>query len=108
MFRRQIALGQRRAQPHRGGIFVVGAGEAGIEAIEQASFSGRRQRGMIGDVVGGAHEIVERQDRRAVARMNKPRRNREILIPVSLARPPSAGVSRVDACFVHRNSETLS
>ena len=42
---------------------------------------------MIGNVVGGADEIIERQDRAAIARVNKERRHREIFIPMPLARP---------------------
>jgi hypothetical protein len=41
---------------------------------------------VIGNIVGGAHEIVERKNRPAVARSNEPGRHREILIPVTLAR----------------------
>jgi hypothetical protein len=47
---------------------------------------------MIGDVVGGADEIVEGQDRLAVARRNEKGGDREILIPVALAGPQIAGV----------------
>ena len=101
MLRRQTALGERRAQPHRNRVLVVCAVKSGLEAVEQAKFLGRRQRRMVGDVVGGAHEIVERQDRRAMARVNEERGDREILVPVAFARPPIALV------VVHRNSETL-
>ena len=106
MFWRQTALGQRGAQPHRHGIVVVRADEAAIEAIEQSELLGRRKRRMIGDIVGGAHEIVERQDRLAVARMNEKGGDREILVPVALARPPVFGV--VCARIVHRNSGILA
>ena len=101
MFGRKLALGERRAKPHRDRIVGVGAVEPRFEAIEQTKFFGRRERCVIGNVVGGAHEIVERQDRRAIARMNEKGRNREILIPVALARPQCAR-------FVHRNSEILA
>jgi hypothetical protein len=40
---------------------------------------------MIGDIVGGSDEIVERQDQRAVTRMNDPGRDRKILVAVCLA-----------------------
>jgi len=46
----------------------------------------RRQRGMVGNVVGGADEIVERQDRLAMARVDEKGCDREIFIPVPLAR----------------------
>ena len=86
VLRRQIARGKLAAQAHRDRVAVVLAGEAGIEAIEQRQFFGRRQRRVVGDVVGGTDEIVERQDRPAMARSNEPGRHREILIPVALAR----------------------
>jgi hypothetical protein len=40
---------------------------------------------VIGNVVGGADEIVEGQDRLAMARVNEKGRDREIFIPVPLA-----------------------
>ena len=40
---------------------------------------------MIGDVVGDADEFVERQDGRAMARMNEPRGDRKILVVMALA-----------------------
>ena len=87
MLRRKPALGERGAQPHRNRIVGVGAVKPGCQAIEQTKLLGRRQRRMIGDVVGGAHEIVERQDRLAIARANEEGRHRKILIPMAFARP---------------------
>jgi len=46
---------------------------------------------VVGDVVRRAHEFVERQDRRAMARMNEPRRDRKILVAVALARSGFGG-----------------
>jgi hypothetical protein len=40
---------------------------------------------MIGNIVCGAHKIVERQNRAAMAWVNKKGRDRKILIPVALA-----------------------
>src|SRR5262245_29757040 len=48
---------------------------------------------MIGDVVGGADEIVEGKDQRAVPRMDDPRGDRKILVTVRLARPEVAGAA---------------
>ena len=45
---------------------------------------------MIGDIVGGSDEIVERKDQRPVPRVNDPRRDRKILVAVSLAGPQFA------------------
>jgi hypothetical protein len=41
---------------------------------------------MIGNIIGGADEIIERQNWLAMARVNEKGRNREIFIPVALAR----------------------
>ena len=100
MLRREIMRGELGAQPHRDRVAVVLAGQPGIEAIEQLEFFGRRQRRVVGDVVRRAHEIVERQDRPAMAPSNEPGRHREILIPVALARSQCARI-------IHRSSETL-
>src|SRR5262245_46060857 len=48
---------------------------------------------MIGDVVGGADEIVERKDQRPMPRMDDPRGNRKILVTVRLAGPEVAGAA---------------
>jgi hypothetical protein len=40
---------------------------------------------MIGDIVGGPDETVERQDQRPVTRMNDPGRDRKILVAVCFA-----------------------
>src|SRR5690242_16046057 len=79
---RQPARVQSPPQPHRDLIGVVGADDASTESIEQSELLLRAQHGMIGDVVGGAYEIVEREDRLAMARMNEKGCYREILIPV--------------------------
>ena len=42
---------------------------------------------MVGDVVGNAHEFVERHDRPAVLGRDHPRGHGEILVPRALARP---------------------
>ena len=116
MPRRKRPLGERVAQPDRDSVVVVLAGETCVEPIEQIELLLRRQRGMIGDIVGGAHKIVERQDGAAVARMNQEGGDREILVPVSLSRPPIRNIRSLDvgrvgvtyAGIVHCNSETLA
>ena len=40
---------------------------------------------MIGDVVGGAHEAIEREDRTAPLLAQKPRGDGKILVPMALA-----------------------
>ncbi len=103
---REIALGKRRAQPRRDRIFGTAAEEARFEAIEQRELFRRRQRRVVGDVVGGADEIIERQNHRAMARMNQERRHREILVPMPLA--GAQFVSAVCIRVVHLVSETLA
>ena len=106
VFGRQIALGKRRAEPHRDRIFGIAAEEARFEAIEQRELFRRRERGVIGDVVGGADEIIERQDHAAMARMYEKGRHREILVPMPLA--GAQFVSAVWCRVVHLVSETLA
>ena len=59
--------------------------ESALEQIEIAELLVRRQRGMIGDIVSGADEIVEGEDQSPVTRMNDPRRDRKILVAVGLS-----------------------
>jgi hypothetical protein len=56
-----------------------------FEQIEIVELFALTQRCVIGDIVGGSDEIVERQDQRAVTRMNDPGRDRKILVAVCLA-----------------------
>jgi hypothetical protein len=86
MARRELARRQLRAQCDRDRIVVVPAEQRRFELIHQCELFRRRQRGMVGNIVGGAHEFVEGEDRRAVARMNEPRRHGKVLVPVALAR----------------------
>ncbi len=48
---------------------------------------------MIGDVVGGAHEFVERENRRAMLRADQQRGHGEVLVPVALARTEFGGLA---------------
>jgi hypothetical protein len=83
---REPARVQSPAQPYRRRVVIIGASETTIQPIEQCELLRRRQRGMVGDIVGGADEIVECEDRLAMARVNEKGRHREVFIPVSLAR----------------------
>ena len=51
------------------------------------------QSDVIGDIVGGADEIVEGKDQRPVPRMDDPRGDRKILVTVRLARPEVTGAA---------------
>ena len=83
--RRKAVRRQRVAQPCGDRLALRLAGEAVLQPIDERELLGRRQRRMIGDVVGDADEFVERQDGRAMARMNEPRGDREILVVMALA-----------------------
>ena len=87
MARRQAALTQRFAQGGPPSRLVVIAEEGGFETIEMSELFLRPQGRVIGDVVGGAHEIIERQDDGAMARVDQPRRDRKVFIAVALAGP---------------------
>src|SRR5262245_45769974 len=56
---------------------------------------------MIGDVVGGAHEFIEGENGRAMARMDEPRGHGKILVPMALARSRFGGID-------HHPSATLA
>jgi hypothetical protein len=95
--RRQPARRKRGAQPHRLTIVVALAEQVPLEAIELGKFFGFAQVCVIGDVVGHADELVERQDDAAMARVDQPRRNGEILVAVTLARTQLSGRTHCDA-----------
>src|SRR5262249_46054548 len=102
---RQRPRGKRDAQTHRRNVLAVLADEAGAEAVEEIELLIRLERRMVGNIVGGSYEIVERQYRAAMARMNEKRRDRKVLVPVSFSRAPIGRVGH--GRIVHRGSETL-
>ena len=93
MTRRQSALRELLTQRHAFRIAIACAVEIGLELIEQGEFLVRFELGVICNVIGGAHEVIEGENRRAVARMDEPRRDWKILIPVRLARPQLASIA---------------
>src|SRR5204862_6766545 len=78
-------LGEGGAQADRFLLCVAVAAQFRFKQGEQPELLVRRQRRMIGDVVGGPDEIVERENQRPVTRMNDPRRDRKILVAVGLS-----------------------
>ena len=76
---------------HRFAIVVAAAEQVRFEPIELRELLVRLQRRVIGDVVGDAHEFVERQDDAAMARVDQPRRDRKILVAMALARTQFTG-----------------
>src|ERR1019366_8817471 len=77
----------RRGEPQVDGLrlAVALAQQFGLEQIEISELVARPERCMIGDIVGGPDKIVECEDQRPVPRMNDPRRDRKVLVAVSLA-----------------------
>ena len=53
--------------------------------IQQRELGFGRSGFMVGDIVGGAHEAVKRQDRRAVARRDEDGSDGKILVAMALA-----------------------
>jgi len=66
-------------------LAVAMAQQFGFEQIEVGELVALAELGMIGDIVGGPDKIVECEDQRPVARMDDPRRDRKVLVTVSLA-----------------------
>ena len=89
--RRQSALGKRMAQAHGFGIVVALPQQIRLQPVELHELVFRLQARMIRDIVGNADELVECEDDAAMARVDQPRRHREVLVAVSLARTQLAG-----------------
>jgi hypothetical protein len=67
------------------GLALALAQQLGFEQIQILKLVVLTKRCMIGDIVGGPDEIVERQDQRPVTRMYNPGRDRKVLVAVCLA-----------------------
>ncbi len=85
MARGHAARGERPAQADSDILRLAGPGEFGLEQIQQPQLLVARQARMVGDVVGGAHEIVEGEDQRPMLGADDPGRDRKVLVPVCLA-----------------------
>ncbi len=72
MTRRHRALCQRPTKVDRFDLAVAAAEKFGFKQIEKAQLFALAEVRMVGDVIRGSHEIVERKDQRPVARMNDP------------------------------------
>ncbi len=95
MTRRQAAFGQRRAQPHGLRIAVALPQQIRFQPVELRELLALAQRRVVGDVVGDAHELVERQDDAAVTRIDQPRGDGKILVAMAFARTQFAGGTHV-------------
>ena len=89
--RGQPPFGQHGAQRARDRLVVASAEEALFQPVEVVELLGRRERRMVGDVVGGADEVIEGHHGRPVARRDEVGRHGEILVRVGLARRDVAG-----------------
>ena len=101
MARREMTCSELRAQGDGDGVIAVPAEQCRLEPVEQRKLVLRGQRRMVRDIVGGADEFVECENRLAMTRMNQPRCHREIFVPMALAR------TRFDRSDHHR-SDTLA
>ena len=85
--RPETAFGPARAAELRLAGSSPPVGEQGrLHPIQTGDFFLRGQIRVVGDVVGGADKIVERQNDRAVCGANKEGRDGKILLPVGLPR----------------------
>ncbi len=87
VLRGHATLGQRIAQAQRLHLAVAASQQLGLKQVELRELFFRRQGGMIGDVVGDADELIERQDQPAMAGFDHEGRNRKVLVLVALAGP---------------------
>ncbi len=88
--RRQAARRQNPPQRLRLGIGGAAPGQGRLQAVQEDELVVCRQSGVIGDVVGGADEAVEGEDRLAMARAHEARGDGEILVAMRFA---GAGLS---------------
>ena len=89
--RGEARLRERPTQRDADAFIVALPEQRGFEAIEPEKLLFPREIGMVGDVVGGPHEFVKGQNRRAMPRLDQSRRHREILVPVGLSRSEVGG-----------------
>jgi hypothetical protein len=85
VLRGHAALGKRIAQPQRFSLAVAAAEQFGLQPVELRKLFRRRQGGVVGNVVGDAHELVERQNQPAMAGFDHEGRDRKVLVLVTLA-----------------------
>ena len=104
--RRHRARGERVAQADRLLLGVALAEQLRFEQVEQPKLFVRRQRRVIGDVVGRPDEIVEAENQRPVTRMNDPRRDRKILVTVGLSGSQFARAGHQKAGYIGPNGGT--
>ena len=82
--RRELAICEVRAQGDAGRISVALAEQGRLESSDERKLLPRRKRRVIGNVVGGAHEVVERQDWPTMARIDAAATPRENFRPGGL------------------------
>jgi hypothetical protein len=88
--RREKTLVEHGAEAIGGELRAV-AEERRFQAVEQRELLVGLQRRVVGDVVGGADELVEGEDRRAVARADEVRGDGKVLVAMGLARAGLSG-----------------
>ena len=85
MLRAQAGLGKRKAQRLGVRIGWSAPGERIVEIVEKLKLRLWRQGRVIGDIVRGAHEAIEGEDRTSPLLAEQPRGDRKILVTVALA-----------------------
>jgi hypothetical protein len=63
------------------------AEKASLKRVKMGKFLVRLERRVVGDVVSGADEFIEGQNGGAMLRFDQYGCDREILVPVTFARP---------------------
>jgi hypothetical protein len=66
-------------------LLVVPAEKPRFQLVEHRQLGRGIEQRVVGNVVGGPDEIIERKNQRPVARMDNPRRDRKILVTIGLA-----------------------
>ncbi len=85
MLRSEVLFFEHGAQRQRIGGAIVFAKQRRLERVEPGKFGVRLHVRAVGDVVGGAREAIEREDRRAMPRRNQSRSDGKVLVLVPLA-----------------------
>src|SRR6266581_1521120 len=91
MARGKLALAQGTLQHDGFWNVIMPAEETALQPIQQIELLLRRERGMVGDVVGDPHELVEGQNDAAMTRVDEPRRDREVLVAMAFPDRNAAG-----------------
>jgi len=102
----QPALAKLSAQFYAERFGFACAGQALLQLVEQGALLLGRQSRIVGDIVAGAHEIIESEYDRTQRRGDQDRRHRKILVAAALA--AAKAFRRGDGFFRDRRAHDLS